>query len=114
MKRKKDRPTTKKQPTPKRRRQTVPAHCLLSCNAAITQHAYAYTCPFAAPHLPTPYALCMTGPIRHAQVQQNVPLPTPPVASDDEVSDEDLDFVSQLGAPGLAFLASLDQDALDR
>ena len=35
-------------------------------------------------------------------------------AGDDEVSDEDLDFVSQLGAPGLASLASLDQDALDR
>ena len=47
-------------------------------------------------------------------MQQNVPLPAPAVASDDEVSDEDLDFVSQLGAPGLAFLASLDQDALDR
>ena len=66
------------------------------------------------PHLSTPYVRCMTGLGRHAQVQQNVPLPAPAVASDDEVSDEDLDFVSQLGAPGLAFLASLDQDALDR
>jgi hypothetical protein len=47
-------------------------------------------------------------------VQQNVPLPAPAIASDEEVSDEDLDFVAQLGAPGLAFLASLDRGTLDR
>ena len=61
---------------------------------------------------PTPPQIAM--PVSLAQEQQNVPLPAPAVASDDDVSDEDLEFVSQLGAPGLAFLASLDRDTLDR